>query len=162
MTKRPFLRALAALTVIATLAGCASAPQSVSVAETVARTPELSTLAALLQQSGLAETLRQPGPYTLFAPTNEAFKAVPPATMAKLGADKELLKTTLAFHVVAGSLKSAEIKAGPAKSVQGAPLALARAGTFVTVEDAAVQTPDLAASNGVVHLIDRVLTPPRK
>ncbi len=162
MTKRPFLRALAGLTVIATLAGCASTPQPVSVADTVARTPELSTLASLLQQSGLADTLRQTGPYTLFAPTNDAFKAVPAATMAKLAADKELLKSTLAFHVVAGTMKSAEIKVGPAKSVQGAPLALARAGTFVTVEDAVVQTPDLAASNGVVHLIDRVLTPPRK
>jgi uncharacterized surface protein with fasciclin (FAS1) repeats len=68
----------------------------------------------------------------------------------------------LTYHVVPGSVPAAEVKNGNAKTVQGANVALAKAGSFVTVEDAVVQTADVTASNGVVHIIDRVLMPPKK
>jgi uncharacterized surface protein with fasciclin (FAS1) repeats len=162
MSKRTFLRTFAAVSVAA-LAACASvAPPPATIADTAARTPELSTLSGLIQQSGLADTLRGAGPYTVFAPSNEAFKAVPAATMAKLAADKELLRSVLTYHVLPAKLSAAEVANGSVKTVQGASVALAKAGTFVTVEDAVVQNADVAASNGVVHIIDRVLMPPAK
>jgi uncharacterized surface protein with fasciclin (FAS1) repeats len=162
MSKRQLLRVIVLATLAMGLAGCASTPAPTSVADTAARTPELSTLAGLLQQSGLADTLKGNGPYTLFAPTNDAFKALPAGMLAKLAADKEQLRAVLSFHVLPAKAMAADVKAGPAKTLQGSNVTLALAGTFVTVEDAVVQTPDVAASNGVVHLIDRVLVPPKK
>ncbi len=156
------MRAAVLALAAATIGGCATTPQPTTIADTAARTPELSTLSQLLQQSGLADTLRGAGPFTVFAPTNDAFKAVPVATMAQLAADKEQLRAVLSYHVIAGKVMAAEVKNGPAKTVQGANIALAKAGTFVTVEDAVVQTPDVEATNGVVHLIDRVLIPPKR
>lgn len=157
------LQSWTACTVLAVaIAGCATTPAPKSIADTAAATPQLSTLNRLVTAAGLADTLRGPGPYTVFAPTDEAFKAVPAATLAALGADKERLKAVLNYHVLPGKLLSADIKNGPAKTAQGASLALAKSGGFVTVEDAVVTTADVPASNGVVHLIDRVLIPPTK
>lgn len=162
MFKRTFLSACT-LATAAVLGACASTPPApVSVVDTAARTPELSTLSGLIQQSGLAEQLRGAGPYTVFAPSNEAFKAVPAATMAQLAADKELLRSVLSFHVLPAKVTAAEVKNANAKTVQGANVALSKAGSFVTVEDAVVLNADVAASNGVVHVIDRVLMPPKK
>lgn len=160
MIHRPAL--LATLVALAALAGCASTPAPTTITETAARTPQLSTLNKLIGDAGLADTLRGPGPFTVFAPTDEAFKAVPAATLAALGKDKEMLKSVLTYHVLAGKVMSADVKNGNAKTVQGAEVALSKAGSFVTVEDAVVGTADVAASNGVVHLIDRVLIPPVK
>ncbi len=155
------LTTTAALT-LALLAGCATTPAPTTITDTAARTPQLSTLTRLINEAGLADTLRGPGPYTVFAPSDDAFKAVPAKTMQDLAADKELLKSVLTYHVLAGKVMAAEVKNGNVKTVQGANIALASAGTFVTVEDAVVQQADVAASNGVVHVIDRVLMPPRK
>ena len=104
--------------------------------------------------------LRTGGPYTLFAPTNEAFQAVPAKTMAELAADPARLKAVLSYHVLPMRVAQADVKPGNVKSAEGANLALSRAGDFVTVEDAMVQTADIAASNGVIHTVDRVLIPP--
>ena len=156
------LVATAALTAAAFLQGCATSPAPASIADTAARTPQLSTLNKLIGDAGLADTLRQGGPYTVFAPSDEAFKAVPGKTMAELAANKELLKSVLSYHVLPGKVGSAEVKNGSAKTVQGANLALARSGGYVTVEDAMVTQADVSASNGVVHVIDRVLMPPKK
>jgi uncharacterized surface protein with fasciclin (FAS1) repeats len=147
----------------AALAGCASTPPApATIADTAARTPQLSTLAKLINDAGLADTLRGPGPFTVFAPSDEAFKAVPAKTLAELGQNKELLRSVLTFHVLPGNVPAAEVKTGAAKTVQGANLALSRSGTFVTVEEAVVTQADVKASNGVVHVIDRVLIPPRR
>ena len=155
---------LAAVTFALTLAlaGCATTPAPATITDTAARTPQLSTLTRLLNEAGLADTLRGNGPFTVFAPSDEAFKAVPQKTLDELAANKEMLRAVLAYHVVEGKLTSAEVKTGPAKTVQGANVALSKAGTFVTVEDAVVQTADVTATNGVVHVIDRVLMPPRR
>ena len=160
MMKRTALL-LACATVLA-LVGCATTPAPSSIADTAARSPQLSTLSRLLAEAGLADTLRGTGPFTVFAPSDEAFKAVPAKTMAELSADKELLRSVLSFHVLPGKTLAADVANGNAKTVQGASVALSRAGSFVTIEDAVVQSADLVATNGVVHIIDRVLMPPRK
>jgi uncharacterized surface protein with fasciclin (FAS1) repeats len=153
---------LAAFAAILVLAACANVPPATTITDTAARTPQLTTLTRLINDAGLADTLRGTGPFTVFAPSDEAFKAVPAETLAKLAADKDLLRSVLSFHVLAGRVTSAEVQPGNAKTVQGANLALAKAGGFVTVEDAVVQTADVGATNGVVHIIDRVLMPPKK
>ena len=144
------------------LAGCASTPTPMTIADTAARTPQLSTLNKLIADAGLGDTLRSAGPFTVFAPSDEAFKSVPAKTMAELAANKELLKSVLSYHVVAGKLSAAEAKNSNLKTVQGANVALAKAGTFVTVEDALVTQADVNATNGVIHVIDKVLMPPKR
>jgi uncharacterized surface protein with fasciclin (FAS1) repeats len=156
------VRSAAALLTAAVLAACASTPMPATIADTAASTPQLSTLSKLINDAGLADTLRGPGPYTVFAPSDEAFKAVPAKTLDELSKDKELLKSVLSYHVLPGNVAAAEVKNGTAKTVQGASVALSRAGSFVTVEDAVVTQPDVKASNGVVHVIDRVLMPPKR
>lgn len=153
---------LATALVAAIISACATPQGSSPITDTASRTPQLSTLAKLITDAGLAETLRSPGPYTVFAPSDEAFKAVPPATLQALAGDKELLKSVLSFHVLPGKVSAAEVRNGSVKTVQGANVALSRAGSFVTIEDALVTQADVVASNGVVHVIDRVLMPPKR
>lgn len=156
------LKSLAFAAALALASGCATTPAPTTIADTAARTPQLSTLAKLINDAGLAQTLRGPGPFTVFAPSDDAFKAVPAKTLEDLAKDKELLKSVLTYHVLPGNVPAAEVKTGNAKTVQGANVALSRAGTFVTVEDAVVTQADVKASNGVVHVIDRVLIPPKR
>ncbi len=156
------LRPLLAMTAAAVIAACATTPPPATIVDTAARTPSLSTLNKLVNDAGLAETLRGTGPYTVFAPSDEAFNAVPAATLQALANDKELLKSVLTFHVLPGKVSGAEVKNGNAKTVQGANVALSKSGVFITVEDAVVTQADVAASNGVVHVIDRVLMPPKR
>jgi uncharacterized surface protein with fasciclin (FAS1) repeats len=149
------------------LAGCATGDANTtspaaSVAEAAARQPELHTLNQLLADAGMADTLKGAGPYTMFAPSDEAFKAVPAKTMSELANNKELLRQVLAYHVGPARLNAAEVSNRNVKSVQGAELALSKAGGIVTVEDAMVVQADVPAANGVVHVIDRVLMPPKK
>ncbi len=148
-----------AATVVATLAGCATQSKPVSVADTIASIPELSTLSSLVVKAGLTDTLKGAGPFTVFAPTNAAFAKVPANTMEDLGKDPAKLKAVLTYHVVPGKVMAAEVKNGNVKTVNGANLALSKAGDFVTVEDGMVQTADLSSTNGVVHIIDSVLIP---
>lgn len=154
--------ALAATLATTGLMGCATTPAPTTIADTAARTPQLSTLNKLIADAGLTETLRGAGPFTVFAPSDEAFKAVPAKTLQELAANPERLKAVLSYHVVAGKVTAAEVKTGNVKSVQGANLALSKAGTFVTVEDAVVTQADVPATNGVVHVIDKVLLPPSR
>lgn len=144
------------------LAGCASTSAPVSIADTTARTASLSTLNKLIGDAGLTDTLRGPGPYTVFAPTDEAFKAVPAKTLESLAKDKEQLKAVLMYHVVPGKVVAADIKSGKTRTAQGTDVTVAKAGGFVTVEEALVTQADVPASNGVVHVIDRVLLPPKR
>src|SRR6476659_5222466 len=124
MAYRPLLLA-APLAVL--LAACASQPTAtpVSVADTIARQPELSTLNSLVSKAGLADTLKAPGPFTVFAPTNDAFKAVPAKTLDELAGDPARLKAVLSYHVLPAILTSAQVKNESAKSAQGSSLQLA-------------------------------------
>ena len=145
---------------IAALSGCATKQSPLSLADTLAATPQLSTLNTLIVKTGLTDTLKGTGPFTVFAPTNEAFSKVPAKTMDALAADPVKLKAMLTYHLLPGKVMAAEVKNGNAKTVNGANLALSKAGEFVTVEDALVQKADIAATNGVVHMMDSVLIPP--
>ncbi|OYU44565.1 MAG: fasciclin [Burkholderiales bacterium PBB4] len=145
------------------MSGCATMSGPVSVADTIAADPTLSTLNGLVQSAGLTETLKGTGPFTVFAPTNDAFKAVPAKTMEALGKDAAALKGVLTYHVIAAQVMAADVKNGKVKTVNGADLELSKAGDFVTVgENAIVTRANVAASNGVVHVIDAVVLPPAK
>ena len=164
-TFTPFRRTLmvcALLGIAALASGCATVSAPVSVADTIAKTPTLSTLNGLIASAGLTDTLKGTGPFTVFAPSNDAFKAVPAKTMDDLAKHPEKLKDLLTYHVLAGKTLAADVKNSKVKSLNGAELELSKAGDFVTVENAAVTSADLLASNGVVHVIDTVLVPPAK
>jgi uncharacterized surface protein with fasciclin (FAS1) repeats len=155
--------AAAVSALVLVLAGCASAPPAPApIAQATAKNPQLTTLNRLIAQAGLAQTLDGPGPYTVFAPSDEAFKNLPPATLQALSQDKDKLKAVLSYHVLPGRVTVADATTGKAKTLEGGELALAKAGSFLTVEDALVTEADVPASNGVVHVIDRVLMPPKK
>jgi uncharacterized surface protein with fasciclin (FAS1) repeats len=159
MTRRSTLTVLAAA---ALLAACATTPAPAPLTDTLAREAQLGTFNRLVAQAGLADELRGHGPLTVFAPSDEAFKAVPAKTMEALAADRTQLKALLSYHIIDGRMAAADVRLGAAKSHQGANLALAKAGDMITVDDAIVQQADLVATNGVAHVIDRVLMPPRK
>ncbi len=160
MKKRTLMLALTGAVLIA-LTGCAAFSSPKNLAETIAADPELSAASQLIAQAGLEETLRGPGPFTVFVPSNEAINNAPAGMQARLK-DAVSAKNVLSFHVVQGTLLAADVKNSSVKSIQGAPLALSRAGSFVTVEDAVVTRTDIIATNGVVHVVDRVLTPPKQ
>lgn len=160
MNKRVLLCTVSAA--VLAFAGCASMSGPKTITQTAAATPSLSTLNKLIADAGLADTLNGAGPYTVFAPSDEAFKALPAKTLADLSSDKEQLKAVLNYHVLPGKVSAGDVKTGPVKSVQGANLSVSKAGSFVTVEDAVVTQADVAASNGVVHVIDKVLIPPKR
>jgi uncharacterized surface protein with fasciclin (FAS1) repeats len=159
MIRRPILIALASASL---LSACATTPAPAPLADTLAREPQLSTFNRLVAQAGLTEELRAAGPLTVFAPSDDAFKAVPAKTLEALAADPAQLKAVLNNHVVDGRLAAADIKPGAAKNHQGNSLSLAKAGSFVTVDDAVVQQADIVATNGVAHVVDRVLIPAKK
>jgi uncharacterized surface protein with fasciclin (FAS1) repeats len=116
------------------------------------------TLVAAVQKAGLVETLKGKGPFTVFAPTDEAFAKIPKAQLDALLADKAALTRVLTYHVVAGKVMAADVKAGSAKSVEGSNLTITTEGG-VMVDKAKVVKTDIAASNGVIHVIDSVMMP---
>jgi transforming growth factor-beta-induced protein len=121
------------------------------------------TLAAALQAAGLVETLKGEGPFTVFAPTDEAFAKLPAGTIDALlkPENKEQLVKILTYHVVAGKYRAADVAlASEYKSVQGAPVIITTENGKVWVNDAQVVLADVKASNGIIHVIDRVILPP--
>jgi uncharacterized surface protein with fasciclin (FAS1) repeats len=155
-------RALSLALVAIAVAGCASVPAPVSVADTLAQDPSLSTFNGLIAQAGLTATLQGAGPFTVFAPSNDAFKLVPAKTMDDLAKHPDKLKNVLSFHIIAGKLMAADVKNSSVKALNGDNVALSKAGDFVTLEEAMVQKSDMQATNGVIHIVDSVLTPPHK
>lgn len=124
---------------------------------------DLSTLVTAVTAADLVETLQGDGPYTVFAPTNEAFAALPPAELERLlkPANKDELANILTYHVVAGDVKSSDLSDGQmVETVQGGKLEVKIGDDgSVMIGDATVVTADVAASNGTVHVIDTVLVP---
>ncbi|TAG26835.1 MAG: fasciclin domain-containing protein [Burkholderiales bacterium] len=116
------------------------------------------TLVAAVQAAGLVDTLKGPGPFTVFAPTDEAFAKIPKATLDGLLKDKAALTKILTYHVVSGKVMAKDVKAGAVKTVQGQDITLATTGG-VTVNGAKVVAADVGASNGVIHAIDTVIMP---
>jgi uncharacterized surface protein with fasciclin (FAS1) repeats len=115
---------------------------------------------AAVRETGIEETLRGEGPFTLFAPTDEAFAKLPRAILDGLLKDRALLKRTLLFHVVAGRVSSPEfLNRRVVRNIHGHGLRAAMRGTTITVENASIVSGDLPAANGVIHVIDSVLMP---
>ncbi|HEY5155082.1 MAG TPA: fasciclin domain-containing protein [Acidimicrobiales bacterium] len=140
----------------------ATAPVGKTIVELAAGNPELSTLVAAVKAAGLADTLAGTGPYTVFAPTNAAFAALPAGTVENLlkPENKDQLVKVLTYHVVPGAVTSTQLMNGPVTTVEKQPVTIKIDGKTVMVNDATVVTADVMASNGVVHVIDKVLLPP--
>ena len=120
-----------------------------------------NTLVAAVKAAGLVETLQGPGPFTVFAPTDEAFAKLPKGTVEDLlkPENKEKLVAILTYHVVAGKVMAADVKTMKAKTVNGKELDVKVTDGGVTVDNAKVVKTDVAASNGVIHVIDSVVLP---
>jgi len=122
---------------------------------------DFSTLVAAVKAAGLVETLKGPGPFTLFAPTNAAFAALPAGTVETLlkPENKAKLAGILTYHVVAGKVMAADVKAGEVTTVQGDKATIKVESGAVTIDGAKVTKTDIVASNGVIHVIDKVIMP---
>ena len=146
------------LILAATLAATAFAVQAKDIVDTAAAAGSFKTLATALTAAGLVDTLKGPGPFTVFAPTDAAFAKVPKAQLDALLADKAKLTAVLTYHVVPGKVMAADVKAGMVKTVQGSSLTIKTDGG-VMVDGAKVTATDIVASNGVIHVIDSVVIP---
>jgi uncharacterized surface protein with fasciclin (FAS1) repeats len=146
------------LLAISALTLAAMSAQAKDIVDTAAAAGNFKTLVVAIQAAGLVDNLKGPGPFTVFAPTDEAFAKIPKAQLDALLADKAKLTAVLTYHVVSGKVMAKDVKAGKVKSVQGGELSLATAGG-VTVDNAKVMAVDIVADNGVIHVIDSVVLP---
>lgn len=137
-------------------------PELGDIVATAQAAGSFETLLAAAQAADLVETLQGEGPYTVFAPTDDAFAALPEGTLDSLLADPEALKNILLYHVVAGEVMAADVvDLTSADSVEGSPIAIAVTDGKVYLNDTAqVTATDVMASNGVIHVIDQVILPP--
>lgn len=132
--------------------------------DTAVAVSQFKTLATALDAAGLVDTLKGDGPFTVFAPTDEAFAKLPPGTLEDLlkPENKEQLTAILTYHVVPGRVEAEEVvKLQEAKTVNGKMLDIKMKGDTAMVNDAKVTKTDIAASNGVIHVIDAVILPPK-
>jgi uncharacterized surface protein with fasciclin (FAS1) repeats len=139
----------------------ASTEKQGNIVQTAVAAGQFTTLAKLLTRAGLVQTLERPGPYTVFAPTDAAFRKVPQQTLNALLQNKAKLKAVLLYHVVPGKVTAAKVvKLSSATTAGGKTVRIRVTGSNVFVNSAKVTKPDVMASNGVIHVIDRVLIPP--
>lgn len=156
-------KALLAAAAVAPLAFGASMANAKDIVDTAVGAGSFTTLVAAVQAAGLVETLKGPGPFTVFAPTDDAFKKLPAGTVESLllPENKDKLVAILTYHVVPGKVMAADVvKLKEAKTVNGAPVAIMVNGDTVMINDATVIKADVDASNGVIHVIDKVILPP--
>jgi uncharacterized surface protein with fasciclin (FAS1) repeats len=135
-----------------------------TIVDVAAGNESFSTLVQAVEAAGLVETLSAEGPYTVFAPTNEAFEALPEGTLDQLlqPENQEVLTQILAYHVLPQAVPAADVATGEVETAAGAPLSITvddASGTVMVNEAMVIQT-DVEASNGVIHAIDQVLLPP--
>jgi transforming growth factor-beta-induced protein len=159
---------VAAAVATVTLGGFASASSAArstsdqNIVQTALAAGQFKTLASLLTKAGLVDTLATGGPFTVFAPTDAAFAKVPKATLAALAKHPAQLKSVLLYHVVSGSVTASDVvKLSSAKTLQGSSVLIKVNKGGVFVNQAKVTTPDVMASNGVIHVINKVLIPPK-
>jgi transforming growth factor-beta-induced protein len=166
LTKTKKIQTLIASTIMVFAMGCATkgspTDKSKSIAEIASETPGLSTLVTALQSAGLVETFSGEGNFTVFAPTNEAFAALPAGVLGALLADQEALTKILTYHALASKVVSGDLVSGKnfARTMQGANAVVLVEDSTVTVNKAAVVTADIMANNGVIHVINQVILPP--
>jgi len=138
--------------------GVTISAHAMDIVETAVGAGSFKTLATALGAAGLVDTLKVKGPFTVFAPTDEAFAKIPKADLEALLKDKAKLKAVLTYHVVAGKVMAADVKAGKVKTVQGSELTVSTS-SGVMVDNAKVIKTDIVADNGVIHVIDTVIMP---
>jgi uncharacterized surface protein with fasciclin (FAS1) repeats len=134
-----------------------------NIVDTAVEAGQFTTLATALEAAGLVETLKGPGPFTVFAPTDEAFAKLPDGTVETLlkPENRDQLTAILTYHVVPGSVMAADVVTlDEAETVNGKMLNISTSGNSVMVNDATVTATDIAASNGVIHVVDSVILPP--
>ena len=153
-----------ALVVAATLTLAAPRAEAADIVDTAVAADDFNTLVAAVQAAGLVDTLKGPGPFTVFAPTDAAFAALPAGTVESLlqPENRETLTTILTFHVVPGEIRSGDLigRAGRLTTAAGLPLGVDATGTPVNIGGAGLVAADIDASNGVIHIVDRVILPP--
>ena len=135
-----------------------SAAQAADIVDTAVAAGNFKTLATALKAAGLVETLKGPGPFTVFAPTDAAFAKIPADQLQALLKDKAKLTAVLTYHVVSGKVMAKDVNAGMVKTVQGSSLTVSTMGG-VKVDNASVTAVDIVADNGVIHVIDSVVMP---
>jgi uncharacterized surface protein with fasciclin (FAS1) repeats len=140
------------------LAASAVAVQAKDIVDTAVAAGSFKTLVTALQAAGLVDTLKGKGPFTVFAPNDDAFAKIPKADLDALLKDKAKLTAVLTYHVVPAKVMAKDVKAGKVKTVQGSELTLATTGG-VMVDNAKVVKADIVADNGVIHVIDTVVMP---
>ncbi len=138
--------------------GVAFSVQAKDIVDTAVAAGNFKTLATALTAAGLIDKLKGPGPFTVFAPTDAAFAKIPKADLDALLKDKAKLTAVLTYHVVPGKVMAADVKAGQVKTVQGSEITVKTMGG-VMVDGAKVTATDIAADNGVIHVIDSVIMP---
>ena len=138
--------------------GAAFSVQAKDIVDTAVAAGNFKTLAAALTAAGLIDTLKGPGPFTVFAPTDAAFAKIPKADLDALLKEKGKLTAVLTYHVVPGKVMAKDVKAGNVKTVQGSEIAVVTMGG-VTVNSAKVTATDIVADNGVIHVLDTVIMP---
>jgi uncharacterized surface protein with fasciclin (FAS1) repeats len=149
---------------IALATGVSAFASDKDIVDTAVEAGQFKTLAAALEAAGLVPTLKGAGPFTVFAPTDEAFAKLPAGTVEDLlkPENKQQLTEILTYHVVAGKVMAADVVGiDEAKSVNGKMIDVQVNGSAVKVNDASVTAVDIAASNGVIHVIDTVIMPPK-
>ena len=140
----------------------AASAQSKDIVETAVAAGSFKTLATALEKTDLIATLKGKGPFTVFAPTDEAFAKLPAGTLDKLLANPDELKAILLYHVVSGEVMAAQAaKLNSAKTVNGADIKISAMNGGVMINQAHVVKADIKASNGVIHVLDAVLLPPK-
>jgi uncharacterized surface protein with fasciclin (FAS1) repeats len=138
--------------------GLSVSAQAKDIVDTAVGAGSFKTLAAALTAAGLVDTLKGKGPFTVFAPTDEAFAKISKADLDALLKDKAKLTSILTYHVVSGKVMAADVKAGKVKTVQGSELTISTS-YGVKVDNANVVKTDITADNGVIHVIDSVVMP---
>jgi uncharacterized surface protein with fasciclin (FAS1) repeats len=156
-----FERFAAAFAVAAAfVAAPASAQMEKDIVDVAVEAGSFTTLTAALEAAGLVEVLQGEGPFTVFAPTDEAFAKLPEGTVEALLADKEKLVAILTYHVVPGKVMAADVVSlSEATTVNGASIAISTYDGKVKINDPTVVAADVGASNGVIHVIDTVILP---
>lgn len=165
MTNKIAKLAIAAVTAVGLTVGALGVQAAnEDIVDTAVAAGDFKTLAAALDAAGLVETLKGPGPFTVFAPTDQAFAKLPAGTVENLlkPENKDQLVAILTYHVVPGEVMAADVvKLDEAKTVNGKMLKVHTDGGTVMINDATVTAADIPASNGVIHVIDRVVLPPQ-
>lgn len=158
--------AIAPLTYAATCSACSSdssySTKAKDLVAVASSNESFTTLVAAVKAAGLVDTLQGDGPFTIFAPTDEAFAALPAGTVESLlkAENRDQLIAILTYHVVPAKVMAADVKSGKAPTVNGSQIEVKVKDGTVMINDATVLTTDVMASNGVIHVIDRVILPP--